>query len=350
MKVPEPRKLDSGTYFIQLRLNGVSVPVTASTAKACKHQAELIKAEHRAGKRKIERSEDAPTLETVLNDYISKRESVLSPSTVRGYNAIKKTRFQKVMDKPISKIDWQAAVNAEAKAGASPKSIKNAWGLVRSALKETGRDVTVRLPAPKLHEKQWLTAEQIPAFLKAIEGKPGEIGALLALSSLRRSEIYGLDWQDVDIENKVIHVRSSVVLGDDAKPVKRDQNKTASSTRDVPIFLPRLQTALEAAQMDEGPVVSGNIGTLRKRITAACKAADLPDVGVHGLRHSFASLCYSLGVSELGAMQIGGWSDYQTMRKIYTHISEKDKRQSADKLQTFFKNANKNANKVQEPR
>jgi len=344
VKVPEPRKLKSGTWFIQLRLDGVSVPVTASTAKACKHKAELIKAEHRAGKRRIERSEDGPTLEKVLTDYISKREAVLSPSTIRGYNAIKKTRFQKAMDKPISKIDWQAAVNDEAKAGASPKSIKNAWGLVRSALKENGHDVSVRLPAPKPHEKEWLTAEQIPAFLKAIEGKPGEIGALLALSSLRRSEIYGLDWSDIDLDNKVIHVRSSVVLDDDAKPVKRDQNKTASSTRDVPIFLPRLLEALEADQMDDGPVVGGNIGTLRKRITAACKAADLPDVGVHGLRHSFASLCYHLGVSELGAMQIGGWSDYQTMRKIYTHISEKDRKQSAEKLQSFFKNANENAN------
>lgn len=350
MKVPEPRKLKSGTWFIQLRLDGVSVPVTASTPTACKRKAELIKAEHRAGKRKIQRSEDGPTLEKVLNDYISNREAILSPSTIRGYNAIKKTRFQKVMDRPIAKIDWQAAINAESRAGASPKSIKNAWGLVRSALKEYGHDVSVRLPAPKPHEKEWLTAEQIPLFLAAIKDKPGEIGALLALSSLRRSEIYGLDWQDVDLDNKVIHVRSSVVLGDDAKPVKRDQNKTASSTRDVPIFLPRLQTALEAAQMDEGPVVGGNLGTLRKRITAACKAADLPDVGVHGLRHSFASLCYHLGVSELGAMQIGGWSDYQTMRKIYTHISEKDKRQSADKLHDFFKNANKNANKVSKTR
>lgn len=344
MKVPEPIKLPSGTWFIRMRLNGQNVTVNARTKRECSNKAALIKSEYKAGKRKIERSEDGPTLDKVLTDYIRKREAVLSPSTVRGYNAIKNTRFLSVMEEPIDKIDWQAAVNDEAKAGASPKSIKNAVGLVRSALRETGREMSVRLPAPKPHEKQWLTSEQIPAFLAAIKDKPGEIGALLALSSLRRSEIYGLDWQDIDLDNKVIHVRSSVVLGDDAKPVKRDQNKTASSTRDVPIFLPRLQTALEAAQMDDGPVVGGNIGTLRKRITAACKAADLPDVGVHGLRHSFASLCYSLGVSELGAMQIGGWSDYQTMRKIYTHISEKERKASADKLQDFFKNANENAN------
>lgn len=344
MKVPEPKRLPSGTWFIRMRLNGQNVTVNARTKRECSNKAALIKSEYKAGKRKIERSEDGPTLETVLDEYIGKRSAVLSPSTIRGYKAYRANYFLNVMQEPINSIDWQAAVNAEAKAGKSPKTIKNAWNLIKSALRENGVEVSVRLPALAPHEKEWLTAEQIPLFLAAIKDKPGEIGALLALSSLRRSEIYGLDWQDIDLQNKVIHVRSSVVLGDDAKPIKRQQNKTASSTRDVPIFLPRLQTALEAAQMDEGPVVGGNIGTLRKRITAACKAADLPDVGVHGLRHSFASLCYSLGVSELGAMQIGGWSDYQTMRKIYTHISETERKASADKLQDFFKNANKNAN------
>jgi hypothetical protein len=39
-------------------------------------------------------------------------------------------------------------------------------------------------------------------------------------------------------------------------------------------------------------------------------------------------------------MQIGGWSDYQTMRKIYTHMSQNDKQKSADKLSAYFKNAN----------
>ena len=47
MKVPEPRKMSSGNYYIQLRLGGVSIPVTAPTAAECKRQAALIKAEQR---------------------------------------------------------------------------------------------------------------------------------------------------------------------------------------------------------------------------------------------------------------------------------------------------------------
>jgi len=339
MKIPEPRKLKSGSWFIQLRLNGVSVPVTASTRKECIETAQLIKAEHRAGKRAVERSDATPTLGAAIDGYIEKRKNVLSPSTVRGYQAIRRSRFLPVMDKKISAIDWQKAVNDEARI-CSPKSVKNAWGLVRSVLAENGIDVSVRLPASAPHEKEWLTADQIPTFIEAVSGQPCEIGALLALSGLRRSEIYGLDWKDVDLQKGVIRVRQSLVLDENAAPVVRKQNKTASSTRNVPIFLPRLSDALAAVEDKTGPVVQGNIGTLRKQLHRVCVTAGLPDIGVHGLRHSFASLCYSLGISEIGAMQLGGWSDYQTMRKIYTHISEKDKLQSADKLKEFFVNAN----------
>lgn len=333
MKVPEPRKLKSGTYFIQLRLNGVSVPVTASTPTACKHKAELIKAEHRAGKRASER-ENFPTLGQAIDEYIESRSNVLSPSTLSGYRSYRRNRFQKYMDKPLNDIQWQKVVNEEARVIA-PRYLRNAWGLVSSSVREYGFTPSVRFPALPPKEKEWLTAEQIPVFLAATKGKPGEVGALLALSSLRRSEIYGLRWENVDLKKKVIHVRESVIRGADG-PVTRKQNKNATSTRDVPIFLPRLYDVLKASKQKTGKVVPGELGTLRRQIRAVCESAGLPDVGVHGLRHSFASLCYSIGVSEIGAMKIGGWSDYRTMRKIYTHLSDADQQKSAEKLTTFF--------------
>lgn len=337
MKVPEPRKMTSGNWFIQLRLGGQSIPVTAATKKECIRQAELIKAEHRNGKR--EALSDKITLAHALDEYIDKRRNVLSPSTIYGYLTIKKTRFQSYMEKDINGVDWQKAVNAEALL-CSPKTLKNAWGLVKAVLAENGITANVKLPALEKKEKAWLDSQEIKAFLNAAKDKPGEMGALLALSSLRKSEIYGLDWSDIDLEHNVIHVHSSRVMGEGAVLVTRSKNKTAASTRDVPIFLPRLRELLEATEKKEGSVMTCAIGTLYDQIQTICKNANLPAVGVHGLRHSFASLCYSLGISELGAMQIGGWSDYQTMRKIYTHLSESERQASANKLADFFKNAN----------
>ena len=51
MKVPKARKLSSGKWFIQLRLGGESIPVTAGTEKECTRQAQAVKAEYLVGKR-----------------------------------------------------------------------------------------------------------------------------------------------------------------------------------------------------------------------------------------------------------------------------------------------------------
>ena len=74
-----------------------------------------------------------------------------------------------------------------------------------------------------------------------------------------------------------------------------------------------------------------------KQIRAACERAGLPNVGVHGLRHSFASLAYHLGLSEKETMKIGGWSDYGTMRRIYTHLSDSDALRGENQMRDFFR-------------
>ena len=85
MKVPQPRKLKSGTWFCQLRLNGVSVPVTGATETECKNNAAVIKAQHKAGQMEIRAKGKTPTLSQAIDAYIEKRKSTLSPSTVTGY-------------------------------------------------------------------------------------------------------------------------------------------------------------------------------------------------------------------------------------------------------------------------
>lgn len=344
MKIPKARKLPSGQWFIQLRLDGQSISITKPTEREAIREAELIKAQHR-NDIKIRPTGGNKTLRAAIDDYIASRENILSPSTIRGYRVIQKYRFQSCANRPIGSVNWQKAVNDESRQ-CSAKTVKNAWGFVRSVLMENGLDVSVRLPAVPAADKEWLTPEQIPVFLEAVKGQPCEIPALLALSSLRRSEIFALDWQDIDLKNNVIHVRSALTIDESNTYVLRDQTKTESSTRTVPIFIDQLHKALAAVKNKTGAVVTSNPTTPYKQIRSVCERAGLPNPGVHGLRHSFASLCYHLGINEMTAMEIGGWSDFQTMRKIYTHLSELDRMKNADKLADFFKNANENANGI----
>ena len=341
MKVPAPRKLKSGTWFIQLRLGGQSVSVTASTKLGVIHKAEVIKAEYRAGKRATV-SGAVPTLRKAMAEYINSRRAVLSPSTIVGYQDIQRNRFQAYMDKPLDRIDWQQAVNRE---GKSAKTIKNALGLVRSVYKQYSVPFPeVRLPAAVKSEHPWLTPDEIKTFIAAMRGTRHEIPALLALHSLRKSEVCALDWSDIDLDTRTIHVNGALLIDETGTWIKRDQNKTVSSNRVVRIFIPELLEALQAVEDKTGRVVKVHPETPYRAIQAVCKANGLPQVGWHGLRHSFASLCYSLGVNEMTCMQLGGWSDYQTMRKIYTHLAESDKIKIVDQLELFFQNANQNAN------
>jgi len=350
MKVPEPRKLPSGAWFIQLRLNGVSVPVTASSAKECKRSAELIKAEHRAGMREIKRAEADPTLKTAIGKYIDNKRNILSPSTIRGYNTIKNQYFQGVTDTPLSQIkNWQKVVDAES-AQHAPKTVRNAWRLVCSVLREN--DITpprIALPQLVTNEHAFLEPDEIKTFVAAVKDSPCCVPALLGLHSLRRSEIMALTWENIDLKNEVIHVRGSAVYDENHKLVQKKTNKNRSSRRDIPIMIPELLTALKAVPEKDrnGQVVACNPNTIWAQANRICEQNSLPKIGTHGLRHSFASLAFSsdVNMTEREVMEIGGWSDPQTVHKIYEHIARKNLLKAENKMKRFYKNANKNANK-----
>lgn len=340
MKVPTPRKLPSGSWFIQLRLGGESIPVTASTEKECKKQATLIKAEHVAGKRKVSRSE--LTLREACDRYIARKERAgASPSTIRGYEYIVKHRFQEFMDRPVSRsLDWQGAYDADA-AEMSPKSMANAWGLIRTVCrKECGVELPeVVTKTPDRKEHAFLEPDQIKTFVAATAGDPYQIPLLLCLLSCRSSEVQGLTWDAVDLKENRIHICRTVVRDKNQKFVEKDKTKTEGSDRYIPIFIPELRAALDAVPDKTGPVVAAAPNTVCRRANKICDENDLPRVGQHGLRHSFASLCYSLEVPLRITMRLGGWENEQVISEIYTHLDKKHIGSQISKLESFFAGA-----------
>ena len=335
ISVPKPRQLKSGKWNIELKAEGWST--TESTAEECIIKAKAV----RAGFLEAKKNAPKMTVDDAVKKYIDARRGVKSPSTIRGYEGIRKNRFVEYMPRDISSVDWQSAIKKEA-ALCSAKTLKNAWGLVSSALAEAGAPAReVSLPQIIKQEEPWLNYEQVLKFCDAVHGEACELGALLALHSLRRSEIYALTSDKIDLKQGIIHVEGAAVLDDENKLTQKDTNKNATSRRHIPIMIPRLKEILPVAmKSSEGaPLVRGNINTLYNQINRVCRKAELPEVGVHGLRRSFASLAYHLKWSELETMQVGGWSDFQTMRKIYTKLAEKDKLKSVKKMERFFKKA-----------
>jgi integrase len=215
-------------------------------------------------------------------------------------------------------------------------------------VKEYGVDTgKVQLPQVLITPREFLDPDQISVFLNAVKGKDCEMAALLALHSLRRSELLALDKSNVNLSAGTITVRGAVVPDENNNYIKKETNKNASSARVIPIMISRLAEIV--ADAPDGQLVTCYANNVGRSINNVCRAANLPEVGVHGLRHSFASLAYHLGLSEKETMEIGGWADRATMDRIYTHVSRRAKNSYENAFTDYFKeekskSANENAN------
>lgn len=328
IKIPTPRKRGN-KWYVDLRREGVTVIEDTEAEAIAKAKA------IRAGFVPFKANMPKLTLGQAIDKYISERDNVLSPSTVRGYVAIKKNRFKNYIDEDISAINWQAAINDEAKLY-SPKTVKNEYGLIRSVLRSNGIELpNVTLPQAECKQLAWLDYEQIQTFMNAIRNEPCEMAALLALHSLRRSELLAIT------PNKIIdgyiYVDGSRVFDKNNNLIEKSTNKNTASKRKIKIMIPRLAELIAAYDGDpDEPYISCYANTIWTQINTICAAAGLPKVGVHGLRRSFASLAYHLGWSERQTMRVGGWSDFKTVHNIYIKLSEADVAKDIQKMAQFY--------------
>jgi len=347
IKVPEPRQLPSGKWFIQLRLKDddgkqKSVSITEESYDICIAKARAVK----AGIAEVKSKKTAPKLGAVIDKYISEKEAVLSPSTIKAYMSYRKNRFQSYMDKSIDTINWQRMISAEAK-DVNPKTVFNAWSLVAASLEyHSGTKPKVSLPQQIPNEHPFLSYDQILVFKKKISGKPFEIAALLGLNSLRFSEIKGLTWKDIDLDNLEIKVSGSMVRNKNNELVYKKTNKNKSSNRTVPILHEELIAALKAVKDKSGYVVSLTEMQLYKAVNDICEECGFPKIGCHGLRHSYASALFYMGIPSDFIQRWGGWIEKDTMERIYTHITQDHNTKMANAVRDGFKeqNANENAN------
>lgn len=345
-KAPEIRlskieQLPSGAWHTRVLVDGRRVSITKDSYEGC--VAEYLAVKSGVMESKSQGGQNRVTLGEAVDAYIDSTRDLVrrgrrSPSTVYGYVRYRNNTFQSAMRYNVyttSDQRWQQAIDDEKKMGRSSKYIKNAWGLMSAAIKkETGRQPEVVLFEKEENERPFLEPEQIDIFVEAVKGQTIEIPALLCLSSLRRSEMLGLTWKNVDFANRAIYVRGAKVRGEDGLNLK-PQNKTKKSRRPVPM-IPPLYDALMAAPKDSEFVVNAATCTLFKHINKICQENSLPEVGMHGLRHSFASLAYHMGIPEMMAAEIGGWKDLGTMHKIYTHLAERDIAKRSREFTDYF--------------
>lgn len=115
-------------------------------------------------------------------------------------------------------------------------------------------------------EKALLLPEQIKVIVKAVKDTRYAVPALLALSSLRISEIQALRWEIIPKNLDFIRVSGAVVLDENNTYQRKKQNENRCSARNVPVLIPELVAAIERTRKPNGPVLEITQNSLRTAI------------------------------------------------------------------------------------
>ena len=341
---PTPIELPSHAWRCQVTLNGKRVGFVADTPEDAHAQALAAK----AGLIEAKKQEKTHlSLEDAVQKYMDEAEGILSPSTIRGYDIIKRARFQDIINENIYTLaDDQIKQSVRRELAAhSVKTVKNSVGLLHAVLKRFGVSMPeISLPQATKPNKRYLQPNDVGKLIDAVKGDRCEIPILIAVwMGLRRSEILGLCWDCVDMENNLLIVRRAVVQDKDNKLVMKDYAKNISSQRtvDCPDYI------MDKIKAQYTPGATGKLfdmhpETLRRHIHKACEKAGIPDTSVHGLRHTNAAVMKTIGVSDSIAMERGGWTNLKTYQNTYSYIFDKEEKKANRKINNFFENCTRN--------
>lgn len=167
----------------------------------------------------------------------------------------------------------------------------------------------------------WLTVDQARRLLStsAEAQDPYYIAWLLMLCcGLRRGEMLGLAWSDVDEAREQLHIERQVIDIDGKTLVTRP--KSYSSCRDIPLDADLL-IILRLHRRGNGRIMDGvTRSMLADGLQRALDRAQLPRITLHGLRHTMAATAAGDGVSISVLQSLMGHAHYQTTADIYAHV------------------------------
>lgn len=332
--MPKASKLPSGNWRVNLYLGKVGGKdirrsITGKTKKEAEQNAARFMLENHL--------DDTPmTVAEAVDKYIKDASVSLSPATIRGYRTIERNYISGIasyMADKIKRDDIQNWVNTLARSY-SPKTVRNAYGLIRSAIcaVRPGFTLQAKLPAKDAEIILIPTEEEVQLMLDNSSGLLRLCIMLGAFGSLRRGEIIYLRYRD--IKGEYIHIHGDVVPSAyNGGWIEKDHAKTAKSNRTVrvPSFVAE---ALGTGEPDQ-KVVPHNPDWITHNFLALMRQLDLP-YHFHLLRHFFASSLIAQGIPKDYIQALGGWEAGGSLDKVYTHIMQTSKNNFNDKVTDYF--------------
>jgi len=304
----------------------------ASSKRALRIEGKIQSPKEKREKKKAEKLSKANkwTIDRLWTEYASHREDNKSFRTDKGrYELYLKEPFGDKEPSELIQLDVDR-LRVRLLKKKSPQTVKHILALLKRIIK-FGSDRGLCTPLGfaiktiKLDNRktEFLTPDEVQSLLDAIKKdkhpQAGNIMLMALYTGMRRSEILGLKWSDVDLKNNFITLRET----------------RSGKTHRIPINA-GTKSVLKGIGQGSGYVFPGNLGNKRSNINRAINAiktaAKLPEDfrPLHGLRHHYASMLASSGKIDLYTLQkLLTHSDHR-MTERYAHLHDDALRKGAD--------------------
>lgn len=209
-------------------------------------------------------------------------------------------------------------------------------------------NLDIHLPKQSKHELKVLSVTEYNLLEQYILNNLDftTLGIYISLyAGLRIGEVCALRWSDIDFDNQIIKVRSTVIRVKDANGKSYDDISTAktdASIRDIPIFNKLLIPLLKMKKISKSTYVIStkmdfvNKRTFEYRYHKILKDAGIKDINYHALRHSFATRCIACGVDVKSLSEFMGHSNVAVTLNTYVHSSMDLKKIQIEKLNNLI--------------
>jgi integrase len=306
------------------------------------------------------------TLSAFLNQWINYITPTRSPTTVRGYRD-KARRIESKLGKiQLAKLNAHTLDRAYREwlgEGLSPTTVHHLHGVLSAALNQAVRwgivpaAVTQRTSPPPLRTKpaKIPAPDAIQRLISAAEDKGQPVLAaaiaVAATTGVRRGELVGLRWDDIDAESGTLHVRRAVKHNDGPGWVvglpKTHQERTIALDSFTLAVLKEHRARVEtwAAEASVALDPDGYVLTFDPSATTPmkpdslgqafgrlCRAEGVDELSLHTLRHFSASVLIASGRDVRTVAGRLGHSDAATTLRVYSHMVEGRDRDAADFL------------------
>ena len=187
------------------------------------------------------------------------------------------------------------------------------------------------IPKKTITEKQVLDDSQLNRFLEAIQGEPywHDFFYVEVMTGLRRGEICGIKWSDIDFNEGTLCIKRSVSTKEGGG-VSIGETKTDAGVRTI-IMPPSVATLLQEKQADAisewvfphytNPSDPLHPSSAYKKLKTILKNIELPMMRFHDLRHTFATHATDGGVDPKTLAGILGHTDASFTLDTYTHVT-----------------------------